>query len=237
MLYLHHDQQGSTRLLTGSTGKTEATYTYDAYGNKTGSTGTSTTPMGYDAQYTNADTGLIYLRAREYDPATAQFLSVDPDAANSHEIYEYGADNPVNVADPTGLQPWSRKVKEAVGKCGSWKAWHSKKSPFYGNQKIYESCTHLLSIPTEVYGSRAPSHGNLTEFFTGVGAELSGVATAAAGTLAFAICTGAEIETDAAAHCAVSSVTIIGTGLFVWGEGEKKVIESGVPQEFFRYGA
>src|ERR1700684_839215 len=29
-LYLHHDQQGSTRLLTGSTGKTEATFTYDA---------------------------------------------------------------------------------------------------------------------------------------------------------------------------------------------------------------
>jgi hypothetical protein len=36
VLYLHHDQQGSTRLLTGSTGKTEATFTYDAYGNKTG---------------------------------------------------------------------------------------------------------------------------------------------------------------------------------------------------------
>ncbi|MGH2854841.1 MAG: hypothetical protein ACRDLF_11705 [Solirubrobacteraceae bacterium] len=32
VLYLHHDQQGSTRLLTGSTGKTEATFTYDAYG-------------------------------------------------------------------------------------------------------------------------------------------------------------------------------------------------------------
>ena len=38
VLYLHHDQQGSTRLLTGSTGKAEATVTYDAYGNKAGST-------------------------------------------------------------------------------------------------------------------------------------------------------------------------------------------------------
>jgi YD repeat-containing protein len=35
-LYLHHDQQGSTRVLTGSTGKAEATCTYDAYGNQTG---------------------------------------------------------------------------------------------------------------------------------------------------------------------------------------------------------
>jgi hypothetical protein len=41
--YLHHDQQGSTRLLTGSTGKAEATLTYDPYGNQTGHTGTATT--------------------------------------------------------------------------------------------------------------------------------------------------------------------------------------------------
>src|SRR5580693_2788985 len=78
VLYLHHDQQGSTRLLTGSTGKTEATFTYGPYGELTGSTGTATTPLGYDAQYTSTDTGLIYMRARTYDPSTAQFLSVDP---------------------------------------------------------------------------------------------------------------------------------------------------------------
>lgn len=29
-------------------------------------------------QYTSTDTGLIYFRARVYDPATAQFLSNDP---------------------------------------------------------------------------------------------------------------------------------------------------------------
>lgn len=57
VLYLHHDQQGSTRLVTGSTGKTEATFTYGAYGELTGSMGTATTPLGYDAQYTNSDTG------------------------------------------------------------------------------------------------------------------------------------------------------------------------------------
>jgi RHS repeat-associated protein len=76
--YLHHDQQGSTRLLTGSTGTIEGSYTYDAYGNTTGHTGTATTPLGYDGQYTSSDTGLIYLRARVYDPATTQFLSRDP---------------------------------------------------------------------------------------------------------------------------------------------------------------
>jgi len=43
VLYLHHDQQGSTRMLTGSTGKNEGSATYDAYGNKTGTAGTATT--------------------------------------------------------------------------------------------------------------------------------------------------------------------------------------------------
>jgi RHS repeat-associated protein len=101
--YLHHDQQGSTRLLTSSAGKAEATMTFDAYGNKTGSTGTATTPLGYDGQYTSADTGLIYLRARVYDPATAQFLSRDPLASLTREPYAYAGDNPLNASDPTGL--------------------------------------------------------------------------------------------------------------------------------------
>jgi RHS repeat-associated protein len=103
VLYLHHDQQGSTRLLTGSTGKTEATFTYGAYGELTGSTWTATTPLGYDGQYTNSDTGLIYMRTRSYDPATAQFLSVDPLDAITGERYSYAGDNPLNNGDPTGL--------------------------------------------------------------------------------------------------------------------------------------
>jgi RHS repeat-associated protein len=101
--YLHHDQQGSTRLLTGSTGKNEGAYTYTAYGAIQEHTGTATTPLGYDAQYTSSDTGLIYLRARVYDPATAQFLTVDPLASLTGAPYFYANDNPLNASDPTGL--------------------------------------------------------------------------------------------------------------------------------------
>jgi hypothetical protein len=39
--------------LTGSTRKTEATFTYGPYGETTGSTGTATTPLGYDGRYTS----------------------------------------------------------------------------------------------------------------------------------------------------------------------------------------
>jgi RHS repeat-associated protein len=123
VIYLHHDQQGSTRLLTSSTGAKEAAFTYDAFGNTTGTTGTAKTPLGYDAQYTSPDTGLIYLRARTYDPATAQFLSVDPAGAVTRAPYTYAGDNPLTAADPTGL--WSsssaanaiRNGEEAVNSC------------------------------------------------------------------------------------------------------------------------
>jgi RHS repeat-associated protein len=101
--YLHHDQQGSTRLLTAQAGTTSGAYTFTPYGAISSHTGTATTPLGYDGQYTSADTGLIYLRARTYDPATAQFLSVDPRIGLSGEAYGYAADNPVNRGDPTGL--------------------------------------------------------------------------------------------------------------------------------------
>jgi RHS repeat-associated protein len=100
-LYLHHDQQNSTRLLTNATGKTETAYSYTAYGIPT-AVGGATTPLLYDAQYTNTDTNLIYLRARVYDPQTAQFLTVDPDLMTTHEPYAYAQDNPLNNSDPTG---------------------------------------------------------------------------------------------------------------------------------------
>ena len=130
MEYLHHDQAGSTLLLTGSTGKTEGSYSYSAYGTPE-HTGTATTPLGFDGEYTSPDTGLIYMRARVYDPATAQFLTRDPLAAISGEPYSYAGDNPVNESDPTGLlfeiesdgsstdpaalSDWAQAVEEVLG--------------------------------------------------------------------------------------------------------------------------
>ena len=103
VLFLHHDQQGSTRMLTSTTGAIQATFSYDAYGNPTGSTGTASTPLGYDGQYTDKDTRLIYLRARLYDPATTQFLSVDPLVGSTRAAYDYTNANPIDGSDPTGL--------------------------------------------------------------------------------------------------------------------------------------
>jgi hypothetical protein len=58
VLYLHHDQSGSTRLLTGSTGTVTGKCSYSAYGSPT-CEGSATTPLGYDGQYTSSDTGCL----------------------------------------------------------------------------------------------------------------------------------------------------------------------------------
>ncbi|MFD0475448.1 RHS repeat domain-containing protein [Nonomuraea thailandensis] len=54
----------------------------------------------------DTDTGLVHLGAREYDPATARFISVDPlfeiDRPQTYSGYSYGANNPLAFSDPTG---------------------------------------------------------------------------------------------------------------------------------------
>ncbi|HWU23468.1 MAG TPA: RHS repeat-associated core domain-containing protein, partial [Nocardioides sp.] len=101
--YLHTDQAGSVRLLTDTSGTVTGTYSYDPWGQTTAHTGTGTTPLGYDGQYTDPESGLIYLRARYYDPQTAQFLTLDPAVAVTGQPYNYTGNDPLNAADPTGL--------------------------------------------------------------------------------------------------------------------------------------
>jgi RHS repeat-associated protein len=73
-------------------------------------------PLFY-GQYTSTDTGLIYMRARVYDPATAQFLTVDPFVGVTRAPYNYGADNPLNNEDPTGLSSTAEGLSEGGIPC------------------------------------------------------------------------------------------------------------------------
>ncbi len=56
-------------------------------------------------QYTDAETGFVYLRARYYDPATGQFLTRDPLVAQTRSAYGYVNSNPLNFTDPSGRYP------------------------------------------------------------------------------------------------------------------------------------
>jgi RHS repeat-associated protein len=104
--FLHHDQIGSTRLITNTSGTTTGTYTFDAYGKQTSHTLTDSTNLAYAGQYTDAETGFQYLRARYYDPTTGNFLSRDPATELTRLPYGYTYGNPLSNVDRNGLWPW-----------------------------------------------------------------------------------------------------------------------------------
>lgn len=132
--YLYQDQLGSTRLLTNSTGAATATYTYDPYGNVTGHTGTTTTPLQYADGYSDAESGLLYVQNRYYDPSTAQFNSVDPLVGLTQSPYSYVNDNPLNEVDPLGLWGWNpisdvtQAWNDTGGKAVHWAQTHPREA-------------------------------------------------------------------------------------------------------------
>jgi RHS repeat-associated protein len=119
VLWFHRDQLGSTRLVTNSTGVTQATYTYDPHGGLASSTGTITNPFRFAGQYQDVESGFYQLRARYYDPITAQFITTDP-LASASPVYVYSENNPLNYKDPTGLIGWVAPYLDARGSTLYW---------------------------------------------------------------------------------------------------------------------
>jgi RHS repeat-associated protein len=106
-LWYGHDHLGSTRVVTGSSGTVQASYAYDAYGNLLSTTGSLTNqPYRFAGQYQDSESGFYYLRARYYDPTTAQFLSRDPMEATTRSPYAYATNDPTTLKDPSGQDPW-----------------------------------------------------------------------------------------------------------------------------------
>jgi RHS repeat-associated protein len=101
--YLQHDQLGSTRLLTSTTGAVVGTYSYSPYGATLSHAGSASTPLEFNGQYQDAESDLYYLRARYYDPTTGSFLTRDPLAALTQQPFEYANDDPINSGDPSGM--------------------------------------------------------------------------------------------------------------------------------------
>lgn len=92
---------GPVRGIVSSSGSLTAATSYDAWGNPETPGGlSSSAPFGYAGGYTGP-TGLIYLINRYYDPATGQFISVDPELALTQAPYAGG--NPVTNTGTSGL--------------------------------------------------------------------------------------------------------------------------------------
>ncbi|PAT33092.1 hypothetical protein CLI92_05275 [Vandammella animalimorsus] len=106
---IYADAQGTTRLIAD--GNTSRSYSFDAFGNwlEGDSLAADQNPPThlYTGERYDADTGLIYLRARDYDPSTGRFISMDEHPGDQRipltlNKYLYANADPVNHVDPSG---------------------------------------------------------------------------------------------------------------------------------------
>ena len=114
--YYLADGLGSTMAIVDANGDVENGYTYDVYGEPT-VTGSLANDFDFAGQQTDP-TGLQYLRARYYDPATGVFLSRDPLTRSPSwrgHPFGYASCAPATAADPTGLVPVGSDDRDCAG--------------------------------------------------------------------------------------------------------------------------
>lgn len=111
-LYFLQNHLGSTSALTNGTGDVVERLQYEAYGNSTGST---LTRYDYTGRERDGLTGLMFYRARWYDPQQGRFMSEDPIGfAGGINLYVYVKNSPTNLTDPSG-QGWVENL--GYGEC------------------------------------------------------------------------------------------------------------------------
>ncbi len=134
--YYHADSLGSTRFMTNPAKNIIQSYNYDIWGKIRSSTGSSSNEYTYTGRRDESELGLMFYRARMYDPNIGRFIQKDPltggpddpsisyknniyaffDRAIQENInsldphntnrYVYCGSNPINYIDPLGLWKW-----------------------------------------------------------------------------------------------------------------------------------
>jgi RHS repeat-associated protein len=105
-LTYHFDSRGSTIAITdGNTNVTDR-IEYSAYGLVTYRAGSADTPFLYNGRYgvMSDANGLLYMRARYYNPYLCRFINQDPSGfGGGMNFYAFADGNPISLIDPFGL--------------------------------------------------------------------------------------------------------------------------------------
>ena len=123
---LHQDSNGNLiATVSDATGtaKADSLLQYTAYGlintQASGNAGTVLRSNGdtFGSYYADPETGLLYARARYYDPSSGQFISRDPVEGQERlpitwAGYQYGRYNPYSFNDPSGQMAEIEEVRD-----------------------------------------------------------------------------------------------------------------------------
>ncbi|MFP8966456.1 RHS repeat-associated core domain-containing protein [Pokkaliibacter sp. CJK22405] len=143
--YYHLDHLGTPQEITAANGNLVWSVQYKAYGNvQRKLIEKIDTPLRFQGQYFDVETGLHYNRHRYYHPGTGHFLTPDPiKLAGGLNNYQY-VPNPVNWVDPLGLD--SIKDVASTQRCPK------KYVPGeVAGRKVYKNTTDINpGIPNEV---------------------------------------------------------------------------------------
>ncbi len=102
------DGLGSVRQLVDGPGQVTLAQGTRPFGGSLWQAGSGSSGFGFTGEQVDASTGLVFLRARYYEPGSGRFLSLDPWDGNDEQpltlsAYLYALANPINVLDPSGL--------------------------------------------------------------------------------------------------------------------------------------
>ena len=114
------DALGGNTAIADGTGAIASTYSYEPYGQTTG-TVPSSFPFAFAGRIAVAG-NIYYNRNRYYDSGTGRFISEDPSGFGSGtNLHSYAAQDPVDLTDPTGLSTFSigGSVSFQIGPFGS----------------------------------------------------------------------------------------------------------------------
>lgn len=159
--YFLTDALGSVRQLTHESSSILASKSYDPYGNVTSSTGSVESVFGYTSEQTDPS-GMVYLRARYYNPNDGRFLTRDTWKGNYQDpstlnAWNYTSSNPVNYTDPSGNFAIPCNAASSSGWCFQW----SWVETFPGGPSILlptlVPCENVLQIPINATATPRPA--------------------------------------------------------------------------------